>query len=44
MTATGDVLGSTLQNLMSGDFRGLTGMPFGQMMGTRERHGSYAGK
>jgi hypothetical protein len=44
MTATGDVLGSTLQNLMSGDFRGLTGLPLGQMMGTRERHGSYAGK
>jgi hypothetical protein len=44
MTATGDVIGSALQNLMSGDMRGLAGMPIGQMMGTHERHNSYAGK
>jgi hypothetical protein len=44
MTATGDVLGSALQNLVSGDMRGLAGMPIGQMMGTHERHNSYAGK
>jgi hypothetical protein len=44
MTATGDVLGSTLQNLMSGNMRGLAGMPVGQLMGTRERNNSYAGK
>jgi hypothetical protein len=44
MTATGDVLGSTLQSLVNGDFRGLPGLPFGQMVGTRERHNSYSGK
>ncbi len=44
MTATGDVIGSALQNLVSGDMRGLTGMPIGQLMGTHERHNSYAGK
>ena len=44
MTATGDVLGSTLQNLMNGDFRGLTGLPLAQMAGTRGRSGSYSGK
>jgi len=39
MTANGDVLGSTLANLLSGDIRGMAGMgvPFGQMMGTRAR-------
>jgi hypothetical protein len=44
LEATGDVLGSTLQNLMSGDIRGLAGLPFAQMTGTHERHNSYAGK
>ena len=46
MAATGDVLGSTLENLMSGDIRGLAGvgLPFSQMMGTHERNNSYAGK
>jgi hypothetical protein len=46
MTATGDVIGSTLENLLGGDVRGLAGMGsgFGQMMGTRERRNSYAGK
>jgi hypothetical protein len=44
MRATGDVLGTTLQNLLNGDIRGLAGLPIGQMMGTHERHPSYAGK
>jgi uncharacterized membrane protein len=44
MTATGDVLGSALQNLVGGNMGGLVGLPIGQMMGTRERHNSYAGK
>ena len=44
MAATGDVLGATLKNLLSGDIRGLTGLPISQMMGTREHHNSYAGK
>jgi hypothetical protein len=44
MAATGDVLGSTLENLLVGNIRSMAGLPFGQMMGTRERHGSYAGK
>lgn len=46
MAATGDVLGSTLENLLGGNLRGIAGigMPFGQMMGTRERHNSYAGR
>jgi hypothetical protein len=44
LEATGDVLGSTLQNLMSGDIRGLAGLPFTQMMGTRERQHSYSGR
>lgn len=44
MRATGDVLGATLQNLLNGDLRGLTGLPISQMMGTREHHNSYAGK
>jgi hypothetical protein len=46
MAATGDVLGSTLENLLNGDIRGLAGksLPFAQMMGTRERHNSYADK
>jgi hypothetical protein len=42
MTAAGDVLGSTLANLMNGDIRGMAGM--GQMMGTRERQHSYVGR
>ncbi len=44
MRATGDVLGSTLQNLMSGDMRAMAGMPFSQMVGTHQRQNSYAGK
>jgi ferric-dicitrate binding protein FerR (iron transport regulator) len=44
LEATGDVLGSTLQNLMSGDIRGLAGLPFAQMTGTRQRQHSYSGK
>jgi len=44
MTATGDVLGSTLESLVNGNFRGLPMLPFGQMMGTRGRLNSYAGK
>jgi hypothetical protein len=38
------VLGSTLENLLSGNMRGLAGMGFGQMNGTRALHNSYAGK
>jgi hypothetical protein len=43
MTATGDVLGSTLENLLGGDLRGVTviGLPFAQMMGTRAPHAAY---
>jgi hypothetical protein len=44
LEATGDVLGSTLQNLMNGDIRGLAGLPFAQMTGTRERQHSYSGR
>jgi hypothetical protein len=43
MTATGDVLGSTLENLLGGDLRGVTviGLPFAQMMGTHAPHAAY---
>lgn len=46
MTATGDVLGSTLANLLGGDVRGMAGLslPFGQMSGTRAPRASYPGK
>jgi hypothetical protein len=44
MRATGDVLGSTLQNLMSGDIRGMAGLPIGQMLGTHQRQNSYANR
>jgi hypothetical protein len=46
MTANGDVLGSTLTNLISGDIRGLTGMalPIDRMMGTPGSRTSYLGK
>jgi hypothetical protein len=46
MSANGDVLASTLENLLSGDIRSMAGigMPFGQMAGTRDPHNSYAGK
>ncbi len=42
MTGNGDVLGSTLQNLLNGDLRGLTGV--GQMMGTPARRNAYSEK
>jgi hypothetical protein len=43
MAATGDVLGSTLANLLGGDLRGVTfiGLPFGQMMGTHAPRAAY---
>jgi hypothetical protein len=46
MTATGDVLGSTVANLLGGDVRGLAGfgLPFAQMMGSRSPRGAYAGR
>jgi len=46
MTANGDVLGSTLASLLSGNLLGVTGLPLpmGQMMGTRAPHASYAGR
>ena len=36
MTANGEVIGSTLDNLLNGNLMGMTGvhLPFGQMMGT----------
>jgi FecR protein len=46
MRANGDVLASTLENLLSGNLRSLAGvgLPFGQIMGTQQRNNSYAGK
>jgi hypothetical protein len=46
MRANGDVLASTLENLLSGNMRAMAGigLPFGQMMGTPQRHNSYAGR
>jgi ferric-dicitrate binding protein FerR (iron transport regulator) len=46
MTANGDVLGSTLASLLSGNILGMTGipLPIGQMMGTHAPQASYAGR
>jgi hypothetical protein len=46
MAANGEVLGSTLSGLMSGNLLRMTGipMPFGQMMGTHATHNSYPGR
>jgi len=46
MTANGDVLGSTLASLLSGNFRGMSGLPLSmdQMMGTRAPQASYSGR
>ena len=46
MAATGDVLGSTLENLLGGDLRGVTfaGLPFGQMVGTHAPRTAYPGR
>jgi hypothetical protein len=43
MTANGDVLGSTLASLLSGNVMGMAGipLPLGQMMGTHAARGSY---
>jgi ferric-dicitrate binding protein FerR (iron transport regulator) len=46
MTANGDVLGATLASLLSGNLRGMTGIPLSmdQMMGTRAPQASYPGR
>lgn len=44
MTANGEVIGSTLDNLLNGNIMGMTGLrlPFGQKMGTREPQPAYS--
>jgi hypothetical protein len=44
MTANGDVLGSTLTNLMSGNLLGMAGLPINQMFGTRAPRIPYPSK
>jgi hypothetical protein len=46
MTANGEVIGSTLDNLLNGNLVGMTGLPLpiGQMMGTREPQAAYSHK
>jgi ferric-dicitrate binding protein FerR (iron transport regulator) len=44
MTANGDVLGSTLTNLMSGNLLGMAGLPINQMFGTRAPRMPYPSK
>ncbi len=44
MTANGDVLGSTLTNLMSGNLLGMAGLPINQMFGTRASKIPYPSK
>ena len=46
MTANGDVLGSTLASLMSGNLLPMTGipLPIGNMLGTHAPRASYPGR
>lgn len=46
MTANGDVLGSTLASMLSGNIMGMTGMglPFGQMTGAHAPRTAYPGR
>ena len=46
MSADGDVLGSTLASLLSGNIRGVAGigLPLGQMMGTHAPRAAYPGR